>query len=262
MGLNVHGFQPVERYSFLGFWSLHLYRYSAELIVNEESFLIEPGCVSLVPPDARLEYRFRGRSPHLCAHFRFEADDTGAAPAGMPVSIAIMQKLGPDLELFSELFEQAVGCFATNRLRAEVRIWDLLWQLASRDPAQGHDLPATDPIVKQAVRLIELRLAQPISIPDLAGELGISHNHLLRLFHNTLQMTVSAFIRARRMEKAKQFLMHSTLPIKAIAVQVGVPDLHLFNKTVRRSFGASPRAIRTRSGRQRLMHRPERGAAW
>jgi len=41
-------------------------------------------------------------------------------------------------------------------------------------------------------------------------------------------------------------LVYSTLPVKVIASEVGIPDLHLFNKTIRRELGHSPRAIRGR----------------
>ena len=49
------------------------------------------------------------------------------------------------------------------------------------------------------------------------------------------------------MERARYLLEHSTMPIKAIARDVGIPDLHLFNKTVRRELGKSPREVRKSS---------------
>jgi transcriptional regulator GlxA family with amidase domain len=32
--------------------------------------------------------------------------------------------------------------------------------------------------------------------------------------------------------------------VKSIAVAVGIPDLHLFNKTIRAALGHSPRTLR------------------
>jgi len=75
---------------------------------------------------------------------------------------------------------------------------------------------------------------------------GTHNNHLTRLFHTTYGVTISAYIRQRRAERARHLLLHSTLPIKAIAAQVGIADLHLFNKTIRRVLHDSPRRVRDR----------------
>ena len=42
---------------------------------------------------------------------------------------------------------------------------------------------------------------------------------------------------------------HTTLAVKTIASEVGLPDLHFFNKTIRAAAGVSPRDYRERKGR-------------
>ena len=46
------------------------------------------------------------------------------------------------------------------------------------------------------------------------------------------------------MARAQHLLSQSTLPIKAIAEEVGIPDLQHFNKVVRRKLGGAPRRLR------------------
>ena len=73
---------------------------------------------------------------------------------------------------------------------------------------------------------------------------GISHNHLTRLFRSQTGGTVIGHLRARRMARAAHLLRESTMSIRAIAASVGIPDLQAFNKSCRASAGLSPRQIR------------------
>ena len=57
-------------------------------------------------------------------------------------------------------------------------------------------------------------------------------------------MTVVAYVRLRRMARARHLLVSSTLSIPAVAASVGITDLQAFNKACRRELGGSPRAVR------------------
>jgi transcriptional regulator GlxA family with amidase domain len=92
-----------------------------------------------------------------------------------------------------------------------------------------------------------LKLSEPICVADLARQLDVSHNHLTRLFNRYCQQNVVAYITARRIERARHLLIHSTLPIKAVAAQVGFHNLQDFNKMLRRNTGLAPRALRVQS---------------
>lgn len=81
-------------------------------------------------------------------------------------------------------------------------------------------------------------------MPEVAEAVGVSHNHLIRLFRAETGGTVVAYIRRRRMEQARHLLRESTLSIPAVAASVGIGDLQAFNKACRRELGASPRTIR------------------
>ena len=61
-------------------------------------------------------------------------------------------------------------------------------------------------------------------------------------------MTVEGYIRQRRVERALHLLAHTTLTVKTIAGEVGLPDLHFFNKTIRAAAGLSPREYREQRG--------------
>jgi AraC-like DNA-binding protein len=240
MGIGIHGMQRRERYCMHDLWCVHLYRYQATLRINGEVFPIQPGSISVVPPGALLEYSYRGPSVHAYAHFRL-------SPKQTELTVPAMQTWGEEFAALNRGFEQAIAAFSTQPARAAARLWDVLWQLTEYSNTPAAPEATLHPAVAQAVRMIELRLAEPISVAELAQQSSISHNHLTRLFQEHIGQSVVAYIRGRRMQRAQHLLMQTTLPVKVIAAQVGIPDLHAFNKTVRRELGGAPRSLRNSS---------------
>jgi transcriptional regulator GlxA family with amidase domain len=140
--------------------------------------------------------------------------------------------------------EEAIGFFPTDPRRAEVRVWDVLLTVLEAATADAPTLPIP---VWRTLETIEQRMHEPLSVAHLARQVGLSHNHLTRLFRAATGQTVVEAIQRRRMERARHLLQFSNMPVKEIAVLVGLPDLQHFNKAVRRHLGASPTKFRQRS---------------
>ena len=128
MAVGVHGPHLTERFVSTRHWWLHLYRYTATLRLDGCALPLRPGCVSLIPPGVEIEYDFGERAAHLCAHFTLPE---GPEPG---LLVPAVQDLGDDFPRVYAALEEAAACFAANPTRAEVRLWDILWQLADRTP--------------------------------------------------------------------------------------------------------------------------------
>jgi transcriptional regulator GlxA family with amidase domain len=98
----------------------------------------------------------------------------------------------------------------------------------------------------QACRVVQARLSERLSLSDLAAPAGVSPAHLTRLFRAELGVTATDYLRRCRLERALHLLTRSEVPVKEVACEIGIPDLHAFNKAVRRGFGVSPRELRSR----------------
>jgi AraC-like DNA-binding protein len=239
-----HGDAPIQRYELHGLWQVHLYRYSGSLKIAHPDlpgiekvvFPITPGSASVLPPGTHSEYQLRGRSHYLYAHFALPA------VAGDLVPVPIVQELGSDYLRMNADFEEVVAGAATRRWRAEVKLWDILCRLSEREPEGDGRHPA----VCRVQEAIELRLAEPLAVSDLADAVGLSQSHLGRIFRADTGRSVKGYIMERRVQRARHLLVHSTRPIKSIAAETGMADLHLFNKTIRRYLGESPQAVRAK----------------
>lgn len=240
MALGVHGPAASERHCVARYWCVHLYTYEGAVVVDGRESPIYPGAVGILAPGAETVYSFPRKSVHACAHFSFPED----AEASDLVDIPVMQDAGPRFGDLYRAMEEAIAVFPSSRLQAEVRLWDILWQLAR--PSRFADLATnkTHPAVRRAMEMIELRLREPLCVADLAEEVELSHNQLTRLFRDATGDTVIGYIQRRRVERAAHLLRNSQLPIKTIAAQVGVSDPRQFNKLMHKSLGGSPLEIR------------------
>ncbi|MBV1850164.1 AraC family transcriptional regulator [Catellatospora tritici] len=238
IGVGLHGVGTVRDVFLLpDLWQLHLYGYHAELTLGGLTHEIRPGHVSLIPPGHEVAFRYRGRSEHLYAHLRLP----GGGPA---LSVPVMQDAADRTPVLRDLFSQALAAAPRDGAHADAEVWALLWRI-SRLPGPAAATPGgPHPAVAAATAHIELRLAEPLTVPEIARHAGVSHNHLTRLFRAETGDTVVAYLRRRRLARAEHLLRRSTLSIPAIAALVGLADLQAFNKACRRELGASPRALR------------------
>lgn len=224
-------------------WSLHLYPYQATLRLGDKWVPIRPGYAGIVPPNMPMEYEFQGASQHLFVHFRCAPlpPSTEAALSHIPV----MQDLGDDFALRYQALADIVGDVQKPSYRIQAHVWDLLGALTAPVPVPADaPAPAAHPAVRHTLQQIEMRLAETLSVADLTREARVSYSCLGRLFQEAQGTTVVGYIRERRLRRAEHLLRHSTLPIKTVAAAVGIPDLHLFNKSLRRALGKSPTAVR------------------
>ena len=232
----------VERYHLPQLWTLHAYSYHATIVAAGIRLTIRPGSVSLFPPATELAYHYPGEVTHQYAHFEMLS-----SPAVAPClhDLPLMCEMGADFSRFESAVAQLANyTFAPER--AGIRLWELLWQLCDRQEAGSRRM---HPSLQNALVAIEAQLSQPISIKALARQSGISHNQLTRLFAAEFGTTAVAYLRRRRSERAIYLLSQTSLPIKNVATQVGVPDLRQFGAMVKRESGASPRVWRQEAGK-------------
>ncbi|RRJ96563.1 AraC family transcriptional regulator [Opitutaceae bacterium TAV4] len=243
-GRRTHGRHGAERYRLDRFWCLNLFQGEGEVRIDGDVYPFRHGYAGITWPDADLVYTFRKPTVKTWAHF-IPASESKEEADGRAVDIPIMQDLGREFEPLRAELQAVSSLYRAQPERAVARLWDILWQLVP-GPSSGGGKGGNyqHPIVARAMDEIDMHLAESIEVEALAGELNVSQTHLNRLFKSAVGTTVGDYIRGRRMESALHLLRHTTMSIKQIAWQVGIPDAQHFNKAVRRQFGQAPSALR------------------
>lgn len=75
---------------------------------------------------------------------------------------------------------------------------------------------------------------------DLAGLVGLSRAHFMRLFKATTGMTAHAFVEQLRLQHAQALLSTTDMPLKQIAAQLGFSTPASFSLAFRRLTGLTP----------------------
>ncbi|MGW6911617.1 AraC family transcriptional regulator [Streptomyces sp. NPDC054940] len=185
-GIGVHGVSSAhDVFRLPDLWQLHLYHYEGALTLGESVHPIRPGHVSLVPSNTEVHFHYRGRSEHLYVHLRLH--DGGTARV-----VPVMQDAAAESTRLADLLRRAVTAMPTSPPRATAEVWTALWRIA--ELPKGVGAGRRHPFVATAQAYIEEHLAGPLSVPDVARVVGISHTHLTRVFRAETGLTVVSYI--------------------------------------------------------------------
>ena len=100
---------------------------------------------------------------------------------------------------------------------------------------------------RRAVRAalwLDAHAHEPLDLLQVARQSGVSAFHFLRLFARVTGVTPHQYLVRARLRRAARLLAQGTLPIGAIAYEVGFGDLSNFVRTFRRAAGRAPRDFR------------------
>jgi AraC-like DNA-binding protein len=101
-------------------------------------------------------------------------------------------------------------------------------------------------------RFMDGNLAAPITIDGLSRRAALSPYHFIRVFRWAYKQTPHQYLIRRRIEKAKELLRSSELPITDICTLVGFESLGSFSTLFRKQVGLSPRSYRNAASRTSL----------
>ncbi len=96
--------------------------------------------------------------------------------------------------------------------------------------------------VRRMEEMLRFHLDGEITVSTLADECGLSTSHFAHSFRQTFGESPYRWLVNRRVEMAKDLLIHTTLPLVQIALKCGFSDQTSFNRSFKRVVGASPGA--------------------
>lgn len=98
----------------------------------------------------------------------------------------------------------------------------------------------------RAAELMEANIEEPLSLDDVAEEVGVSRRQIERLFKRHLGMVPSRYYLEARLRRARMLLIQTDLSIMEIAVACGFESPPHFSRCYRSQFNCSPSAERQR----------------
>ncbi|NBD27757.1 response regulator transcription factor [Paenibacillus glycinis] len=98
--------------------------------------------------------------------------------------------------------------------------------------------------VKKAVQLIQEQLGGQLYAADIAKRVNMSRSYFSQCFRDIVGKTFNEYVRQARVDKAKEYLMHTNMPILWVAEKTGYLDGKYFSTVFRDQTGELPSAFR------------------
>lgn len=202
---------------------------------------VEPGDLLVIPPGAPHVYGADAQQPWTIWWLHVRGDQAAEAAralgGGAPHRLRAPERA---LVLLDELIAQLERGQTPAHLAASSA---LCWSLLATALSERMRPDAGAPLAR-AMRRLDERLAEPVTVPELAAHAGVSASHLRALFRAATGAGPLAYLQARRMARARILLDTTELTIAAIARETGHPDPLYFSRRFARDHGLSPSAYR------------------
>jgi AraC family transcriptional regulator len=212
-----------------------------------------PGHLVLKPPGVATV--FGADRPHQKSFVSLPAGmvdgilcDTGAERRGFDALHTGAFSAPPAARILDLLWNEADPDTAHGRLFAEgavLALLGVLMGLASR----GHP-GCSRPGAMSALRVARVRdwvmahLAEPFTLAQMAAVACLSPYHFSRSFKLATGLSPRAFAQACRIERARELLAHTPMPVAAVAQACGFSDQSHFTTSFVRAAGTTPGRFR------------------
>ena len=108
-------------------------------------------------------------------------------------------------------------------------------------------LAITDPDLARAIAFVRAHATTPIQVNDILREVPISRSSLERRFQEALGRSPAEEIRRVRLERTKQFLADTDMPVEKIAAASGFGSREYLANAFKQATGLTPREFRNRT---------------
>ena len=224
--------------------------------VGRETALIGPRRICLTPGDATAQWQHAGHPEILQVYLRQSVYE--AAVSEIYGCDSAGAELVPRFAILDPLLEQ-LAIAITNALRdgnAEDGLYiDTIAQMMAVHLARTHSsrskpvrlLPAK-PLagwkMRRVIDFIEDNLEGDLSLQAMAEEVDISPLYLARAFKAAVGQSPHQYVLARRIERAKELLRNTDLPVVDVALSSGFSSQSHLSHWFIRQVGVSPAVYR------------------
>jgi len=229
-----------------GTHALHLHDYDGAIRLAGEEHRLTPGTLTWSPAGLDSSYDLPRPGTHWCIHFEPSTDD------GPTIDVPLIQSVGPHQPEGVARFTHMIrlrSLLATTKdaptaeavqVAISVACQDLILWAAMLGRSTSAAGPVRSAIIDKVTDYIDRNLHRPLPVGDLVAHAGLTQNYLARLLRRHTGQTMPAYVLGRRMALANLLLTTSDLPIKQVALRIGIRDAQQFNKLFRRHMGLSP----------------------
>ncbi|MFT4649995.1 MAG: transcriptional regulator GlxA family with amidase domain [Flavobacteriales bacterium] len=143
-----------------------------------------------------------------------------------------------------DLMLHLIGVRHGKHLKSEIAEQILHFPIREGSFVQRHTLGSSTesvpPIVYAAIKLIETNLAEPLKVPKVAREIGISQRQLERYFKRYMGCSFIQFSQLLRLQYARVLLTSTRMTVREASVASGFNSMSHFSYAFLKCFAKTP----------------------
>lgn len=212
-------------------------------VVDGQDLLLKQGDLVIYGPNQwHMQYADIGIAPRFVT-ISFEVDGVDFTPL-LERKFSAPQQVASLLQ--SMLREQEkMDCFSTDIIVSQLTLL-LLYLLRESVKPTGSKAKNTNvvqnenEIIRQAQQYVAAHIREKLSVPMVAGQVGVSASYLTVLFHKNLQISPGEYIRRIKLQESKQMIRENNLNFTQIASALQYSTVHHFSRQFKEKFGITP----------------------
>jgi transcriptional regulator GlxA family with amidase domain len=148
-------------------------------------------------------------------------------------------------DMMVELVQSEFGECLAQALAEELMIPISRLRSAPQRPSRASvDGRLIDGRIGEALRIMQDRLEEPVSVKAIAGRVGLSIRQFEKLFIRGLRQSPAARYVDLRLERARELLCYTDMAIREVSIACGFNSLAVFCRTFKRRTGQTAGGVR------------------
>ncbi|QUI20950.1 AraC family transcriptional regulator [Vallitalea pronyensis] len=243
---------------------LYVIKGKGNIEVNGQRSKLTSGSLVLIPPDTASELSFTSVFIDVIwIHFDFMFFGSGEDIDDFDSQLKKKHLVRPqiyfhngytlpyhmkvdDKQQFCDYFKRLLDHYSAHglfwQLRCKSILLEILYQMVNQlylDSGFSDSL-SKERLVHDMQHYIHTHYTQKLTLSEIAGFAGISHNYANQLFKDQIGETIIQHLNQFRIKKAINLIKTSSLTMEQIAEQVGFSNTYYFSRVMKKTTGNSP----------------------
>ncbi|WP_054261407.1 AraC family transcriptional regulator [Propionispora sp. 2/2-37] len=224
----------------------------ARMVFDGVSYEMEYGKIFYAGPNMSLEKEVMGESEweFMVIHYRAVGEDKGVLPYGLA---HFQLETGYNTHI-NDLLQRLHNCCtkpgSIPELKAKSLFFTILNEILMSAGNRRND--SGQKIVEQAVAYINSYYMEPLTVPQIAAQYGLTSKQFAYLFQKYTAMGPNEYLITCRVRRARELLCSTECSVAEISACVGYSDPYYFSKLFKKRTGFSPSTLQRCLGKKQL----------
>jgi len=220
----------------------------ATVLFNESPYRLSPGVIAHGAQNMTIDAKVTSRTSWEYYLILYRLEEDGAnRDTEIRTHFELKTGVNPRIqELLQMMRKMANGSDRIRFFRAKALFFDVLYEVFASCQYCVYR-KSQESSIAEAAQFIRAHFSEPLTLAGLASAQGMTPGSFSYLFHKYLGIRPMDYITQCRIERARQLLASTDLPVNEVSMQVGYSDPLYFSRIFKKHAGLSPSKIYPRT---------------